>query len=120
MIRLNPPSPHSAQQPADFVDAHRRHWEDGNLLYDHDRWANAAYLLGFSAECGLKAAMQVLEWMSVNAMGVPLESEHRKHIQEIWPLFADLASEQLGARSLAMRIRSTIGRTMIATPAAAT
>lgn len=95
MIRSNP---NRAEQPADFVDAHQRHWEDGNLLCDHDRWANAAYLLGFSAECGLKAAMQVLKWMPLDAMGTPRERKHRQHIQAIWPLFADLASDQFGAR----------------------
>ena len=26
---------------ADFTDAHRRHWEDAELLHDHERWANA-------------------------------------------------------------------------------
>lgn len=93
-----PPNRSRAQQPADFVDAHRRHWEDANLLYDHDRWANAAYLLGFSAECGLKAAMQVLKWMPVDAVGTPRKGRHRQHIQAIWPLFAGLACDQAGAR----------------------
>lgn len=95
MTRTNP---NSAGQPADFVDAHRRHWEDGNLLYDHDRWANAAYLLGFSAECGLKAAMHVLKWMPLDPMGTPQKRRHRQHIQAIWPLYASLALNRLGAR----------------------
>lgn len=76
--------------PSDFVDAHERHWEDGNLLCDHARWANAAYLFGYSAECGLKALMQATEWMSVDAEGVP-ESRYRKHIQHLWPAFENLA-----------------------------
>ena len=50
------PMPH----PVDFVDAHRRHWGDAELLFDHDRWANADQLYGFSAECGLKAVMRTL------------------------------------------------------------
>ena len=45
---------------ADFSDAHRRHWEDAELLHAYSRWANADQLYGFSAECGLKAVMQVL------------------------------------------------------------
>ena len=27
--------------PADFVDAHHRHRADAELLFEHDRWANA-------------------------------------------------------------------------------
>ena len=30
--------------PADFVDAHHRHWADAELLFEHDRWANADQL----------------------------------------------------------------------------
>lgn len=85
-------------EPPDFADAHQRHWEDANLLYDHAKWANAAYLLGFSAECGLKAAMQALDWMPVDAKGKPEKSEHRRHIQDIWSIFEDLARDQLSAR----------------------
>lgn len=84
--------------PPDYVDAHCRHWEDGNLLRNHRRWANAAYLLGFSAECGLKAVMQALGWMRLDDAGKPAESKHRKHIQAIWPLFADLARGAPGAK----------------------
>jgi hypothetical protein len=56
--------------PADFADAHRRHWEDAELLFAHDRWANADQLYGFSAECGLKTVMQALG-MNTDAAGVP-------------------------------------------------
>ena len=44
--------------PADYSDAHRRHWEDAELLFTNARWANADQSYGFSAECGLKAMMQ--------------------------------------------------------------
>lgn len=87
----------STEQPPDFVDAHRRHWEDGNLLYDHDRWANAAYILGLSAECGLKAVMQTLGWMSLDASGKP-EPEYRKHIRELWPIYSGLVRDRAGGR----------------------
>ena len=56
--------------PADFHDAHRRHWQDAELLRKHGRWANADQLYGFSAECGLKAVMKALG-MAVDSMGVP-------------------------------------------------
>lgn len=83
--------------PSDFVDAHQRHWEDGNLLRDHARWANAAYLLGFSAECGLKAVMRAAGWMAVDAEGMP-ERQYRKHVQHLWPVFEGLARNREGAR----------------------
>ena len=38
----------------DFLDAHKRHWADAELLYNEDRWANADHLYGMAAECGLK------------------------------------------------------------------
>ena len=74
--------------PADFVDAHRRHWTDAELLFHHDRWANADHLYGFSAECGLKAVMQACEMLQVDQItGTPVDPRHRKHAQEIWPIF---------------------------------
>ena len=69
--------------PPDFSDAHRRHWEDAELLFANSRWANADQLYGFSAECGLKAVMQS-QGMPVEATGTPVEDEHRKHVQELW------------------------------------
>lgn len=72
--------------PADFVDAHRRHWQDAELLFDQSRWANADQLYGFSAECGLKAVMKALG-MSVEPDGKPTDEQHRKHVQELWPVF---------------------------------
>lgn len=44
----------------DFVDAHERHWRDAELLWQHQRWANADQLYGLSAECGLKALMRLM------------------------------------------------------------
>lgn len=85
-------------QTPDFVGAHRRHWDDGKLLCEYERWANAAYLLGFSAECGLKAVMRALGWMHLDATGIPQEDEHRKHIQELWPTYVTLARDRDGAR----------------------
>ena len=46
--------------PADFKDAHSRHWVDAELLFGKSRWANADHLYGFSVECGLKAVMAKL------------------------------------------------------------
>ena len=83
--------------PADFADAHRRHWEDAELLFDAGRWANADQLYGFSAECGLKAVMKSLG-MPVDASGVPEEERHRVHVQHLWPMFRDFAEARRAAQ----------------------
>ena len=84
--------------PVDFIDAHRRHWTDAELLFDHDRWANADQLYGFSAECGLKAVMTTLG-MPVDTHGIP-GPEHRVHVQELWSIFERFAGDRGGARLL--------------------
>ena len=89
------------QHPADFVDAHQRHLEDAELLMDHDRWANADQMYGFSAECGLKAIMQVLG-MPVDDSGNPGNPEHKKHVQALWLVLSSFASGRDGARYLGL------------------
>ena len=64
------------------------------MLFAHARWANADQLYGFSAECGLKAVMLALG-MRVDPDGVP-EQEHRKHVQELWPIFRTFAQRHNG------------------------
>ena len=64
---------------ADFADAHRRHWEDAELLYGHERWANTDQLYGFSAECGLKAVMR--------SLGMPAETDPGETVSYFWSLF---------------------------------
>ena len=73
--------------PADFVDAHHRHRVDAELLFEHDRWANADQLYGFSAECGLKAVMKACGMPVEAGTGVPSDPQHRRHVQELWPIF---------------------------------
>ena len=87
-------------RPADFIDAHKRHWLDAELLFQNKRWANASQLHGFSAECGLKAVMQQHLGMHVDAQGKPADAKYRKHVQEIWPLFPALATGRPGRRFL--------------------
>lgn len=87
------------QHPADFIDAHQRHLKDAELLIRHARWANADQMYGFSAECGLKAVMQVLG-MPVDNSGTPENPEHKKHVQELWPIFSTFAGGRGGARYL--------------------
>ena len=87
--------------PIDFVDAHYRHWRDGEELYHQRRWANADQLYGFSAECGLKAVMKGMG-MSVRPDGRPGDSKHAKHVQDLWPVFMTFAQNRNGARYVNM------------------
>lgn len=85
--------------PADFFDAHRRHWEDAELLFEHRRWANSDQLYGFSAECGLKAVMK--SWgMPVDEKGSPKDPAYRKHVQELWEKFVTFARSKEENRTL--------------------
>ena len=85
----------------DFTDAHRRHWEDAELLFDLAHWANADHLYGLSAECGLKAVMLSLG-MNVDASGTPSEQRHRQHMPELWPVFEAFARKRGGGAYLAL------------------
>ena len=73
--------------PTDFADAHRRHWQDAELLFDHKRLGNADQLYGFSAECGLKAVMGALK-----------EPLVRKHVDALWPEFKRRSRGRRGGR----------------------
>lgn len=81
---------------ADFAAAHRRHWQDAELLFRSSRLGNADHLYGLSAECGLKAVMERLG-MPVDATGLP-PREYRAHVQDLWPQFEAFASRLGGAR----------------------
>lgn len=85
--------------PADFMDAHLRHWLDAELLFERRRWANADQLYGYSAECGLKAVMRELG-MEVDARGVPASPEHKRHVQHLWPVFTSFVTKRRGLRHL--------------------
>lgn len=74
--------------PADFADAHGRHWEDAELLFGRKRWANADHLYGLSAECGLKAVMKGLG-MRVDAQGRPKKRQHTKHGDQLWRAYGN-------------------------------
>lgn len=82
--------------PVDFADAHRRHWEDAELLFGHSRLGNADQLYGFSAECGLKAVMAGLGMM-LDPSGRP-PRKYREHVQVLWLLFREFASRHGGGR----------------------
>ena len=84
--------------PADFTDAHHRHWQDAELLFANGRWPNADQLYGFSAECGLKTVMQALGMPVDPTTGNPAQSAHRKHVQDLWPEFAKFVAFTQGRK----------------------
>lgn len=65
----------------DFLDAHRRHWTDAEMLFTGSRWANADHLYGISAECGLKRLM-IAFGMPLRPDGAPSSRHNRVHINE--------------------------------------
>lgn len=67
----------------DFRDAHERHWEDAELLFEQSRWANADHLYGLAAECGLKRLM-IAFGMEVDDDGVPTSRDDRVHANQVW------------------------------------
>ena len=88
--------------PADYLDAQDRHWDDAESLRMSGRWSNADQLYGFSAECGLKAAMKCLG-MAVDPMtGAPTAKKYWKHVQKLWPEFTSFVANRGGARYLTL------------------
>jgi hypothetical protein len=63
----------------DFLDAHKRHWEDAELLFTAARWANADHLYGLAAECGLKRLMCAFGMEIDSASGSPARKKDRVH-----------------------------------------
>lgn len=77
---------------ADFLDAHKRHWDDAERLFQAQRWANADHLYGMAAECGLKRLMRAFN-MPVNpSTGSPADSKDWKHANNIWARFESYRS----------------------------
>ncbi len=67
----------------DFGDAHQRHWDDAETLFDKQRWANADHLYGLAAECGLKTLMTCFG-MHVDVAGNPQNRHDKVHIDKLW------------------------------------
>lgn len=78
--------------PADFLDAHKRHWDDAERLLDSKRWANADHLYGMAAECGLKKLMLAFGMTFDAAKDRPADVSDRKHIDAIWTRFESYRS----------------------------
>lgn len=69
---------------SDFKDAHQRHWEDAELLYSNDRWANADHLYGVAAECALKCLMLAFGMPFDDVSDRPKDRQDRQHADGIW------------------------------------
>ncbi len=76
--------------PTDYFDAMERHWEDAELLWNHEpkRFANADQLYGLVTECGLKAIMGVLDNNFFdNNLQMPSNPEHKVHADRICSVY---------------------------------
>ncbi len=79
---------------ADFLDAHQRHWDDAEHLFQAQRWANADHLYGMAAECGLKRLMMRFG-MEVNSSGSPTDTKDWRHANNIWARFESYRSGRI-------------------------
>ena len=77
-------------QSDDFLDAHRRHWDDAQLLCGEGRLANADHLFGLSAECGLKSVMRIFKMTDAE-----LQAKYRLHIDKLWAKFETWAANHV-------------------------
>lgn len=76
----------------DFLDAHYRHWDDAEHLFDDSRWANADQLYGLSAECGLKRLMMAFGMNIDTTTGRPIDDKDRVHTNKAWPRYESYRS----------------------------
>ncbi|SER63806.1 SAM-dependent methyltransferase [Giesbergeria anulus] len=82
-------------KPADFLDAHQRHWDDAEHLFQNERWANADHLYGMAAECGLKRLMMRFGMDIHPTTGSPVVREDRNHANIIWARFESYRSGRM-------------------------
>ncbi len=74
----------------DFVNAFARHFDDAELLFNHQRFANASQLYGLAAECGLKALMTKFDMpLSSNS---PQDKKDRVHADGVWQRYESYRS----------------------------
>ncbi len=58
---------------ADFLDAHQRHLDDAESLFQAGRLANADHLYGMASECGLKRLMAAFGMTIDSTTGSPAD-----------------------------------------------
>ena len=71
-----------------YTEAAKRHETDAKLLDEAGRFANANHLLGFAAECALKAVLRALYPTLFEPDGDPVK--HKIHINKLWPQIATI------------------------------
>ncbi|MEN9480156.1 MAG: hypothetical protein RLZZ298_1551 [Pseudomonadota bacterium] len=90
-----------AIRSANFLDAHKRHWEDAELLRKELRWANADHLYGVAAECGLKFLIQVIApraWQNDEPIQKDKAHVMEQKKQNIWDRYQTYLEGSQGAR----------------------
>ena len=70
--------------PSDFLDAHNRHLNDAEQLFNAKRWANADHLYGLATECGLKRLMLAFGMPFDSNRDRPQDQADREHANGIW------------------------------------
>ena len=88
----------------DFADAQDRHWTDAERLFGCHAWANADYLYGLSAECGLKAVLKAVLGSEEKAIDerCKLKERYKLHVNKLWPEFLSFAQGREGAAHISM------------------
>lgn len=76
----------------DFLDAHKRHWDDAEHLFNDSRWANADQLYGVSAECGLKRLMVAFGMSFDMTKDRPADKKDMVHANKTWPRYESYRS----------------------------
>lgn len=77
---------------ADYLDAHERHWNDAESLFQAQRWANADHLYGMAAECGIKQLMRAFGMPYDTSNDRPKSKDDRVHANGIWVRFESYRS----------------------------
>ena len=85
----------------DFLDAHQRHLDDADILFNQEnaRLANADHLYGMAVECGLKHLM-IAFGMAVDTTGGPVNKVDRVHADQLWMRYQSYLSGQPATYSL--------------------
>ncbi|RUQ38618.1 MAG: SAM-dependent methyltransferase [Candidatus Competibacteraceae bacterium] len=87
---------------ADFLDAHERHWDDAERLFQAQRWANADHLYGMAAECGMKRLMLAFGMLFDAAKDRPAQQVDRVHANGVWARFESYRSGHAQATGYAL------------------
>lgn len=85
----------------DFLDAHQRHLDDAERLFQAQCWANADHLYGVAAECGLKVLLEKLKGGSLGK-GDRLHIMEDKKQDNAWVRYQSYISGRLSATKLSL------------------